>query len=126
MLTSARGTGAGPGGGGGVRSPDPYLLRVGEAEDQPLVAGQSAHADCDSAWSGERTPPPTTGPARLALRIFVNSSWRPGHAVEPGGIAPQDLPRNVEGLLARHRPERNHLRQHHSQPPPPPARSDPE
>src|SRR5215831_13707460 len=63
LLTSAaRATGAG-GVGGGVRSPDPYLLRVGEAEDLALVAGQSGHVDRDSAWSGERTPPPTTGPA---------------------------------------------------------------
>src|SRR5262249_26306145 len=51
---------------GWVRSPDPALLRVVEAENQALVARQSAHAECDSAWSGERTPPPTTGPARLA------------------------------------------------------------
>src|SRR5215470_5502510 len=126
MLTSARGTGAGPGGGGGVRSPDPYLLRVGEAEDQTLVAGQSAHADCDSAWSGERTPPPTTGPARLALRIFVNSSWRPGQAVEPGGVAPQDLARDLERLVARHRAERDHLLQDDAEAPSPPARGYPE
>src|SRR5215510_1158341 len=62
--------------GGGVRSPDPYLLRVVEEENLNLVAGQSAPAECDSAWSGERTPPPTTGPARLALRIVVNDPPR--------------------------------------------------
>src|SRR5215475_3993612 len=54
--------------GGGVRSPDPYLLRVVEAANLNLVAGQRALAECDSAWSEERAPPPTTGPARLALR----------------------------------------------------------
>src|SRR5215469_13310741 len=75
LLTSAaRATGAG-GVGGGLRSPDPYLLRVGEAEDRALVAGQSGHADRNSAWSGERTPPRRQAPPRLALRRFVN---RPG------------------------------------------------
>src|SRR5262245_13545428 len=62
--------------GGGVRSPDPYLLRVVEAENCNLVAPQSAPAEGGSAWSGERTPPPTSGPARLALRADRRSSAR--------------------------------------------------
>src|SRR5262247_4514479 len=48
--------------GGGVRSPDPYLLRVVEEENLNLVAGQSAPAECDSAWSGEAHPAPDDGP----------------------------------------------------------------
>ena len=34
--------------GAGVRSPDPYLLRVVEAKNQSLVAGKSGGAECDS------------------------------------------------------------------------------
>src|SRR5262245_38763376 len=57
--------------GGGVRSPDPYLLRVVEEENLNLVAGQSAPAEGDSDWCRPRTPPPTTGPARLAPRTVL-------------------------------------------------------
>src|SRR5215813_9246458 len=46
------------GSGGGARAPDPYLLRAIEAWDYGLVARWSGGAECDSAWSGERAPPP--------------------------------------------------------------------
>src|SRR5215470_35491 len=46
------------GSGGGARAPDPYLLRVIEARSYGLVARQSGGAECDSAWSGARAPPP--------------------------------------------------------------------
>src|SRR6266545_2690509 len=54
--------------GGGVPFPDPYLLgRFSEAPNQNLVAGSSGHAECDSAWSGKGTPPPSSPPATLRL-----------------------------------------------------------
>src|SRR5215471_5113602 len=42
---------------GEVCSPDPYLLRVDEAEEQSLVARKSGEAERDSAWSGEHASP---------------------------------------------------------------------
>jgi hypothetical protein len=52
--------------GAGARSPGPYLLAsFFEAENHTLVAGKSAGAECDSAWSGERAPAPcATRPPR--------------------------------------------------------------
>src|SRR6516225_9460009 len=42
---------------GEAASPDPYLLRVDEAQDLSLVARESGRAERDSAWSGEAASP---------------------------------------------------------------------
>src|SRR6266536_3061381 len=61
--------------GRGALSRDPYLLRVVEAANHSLVAGQSAEAECDSAWSRESGPPPlplrevTPRPPRAARSV---------------------------------------------------------
>jgi hypothetical protein len=55
--------------GAGVRAPGPYLLgSFSEAKNQNLVAGQSAPAVCNSAWSGERTPAPAD-PCPLRAKV---------------------------------------------------------
>jgi hypothetical protein len=45
--------------GEGGTSVDPYLLgSFFEGQNQNLVAGQSGHGECSSAWSTEVTPSP--------------------------------------------------------------------
>ncbi len=61
--------------GRGALSRDPYLLRVVEAANPSLVAGQSAEAECDSAWSRESAPLPARPVTKPARRLGVFGSF---------------------------------------------------
>ena len=86
--------------GEGGTSGDPYLLRVVEVNNHPIVAGLSGHAERDSAWSPELPPSPVQ---REETETLAGRSNLSGDALDlvPGFVFDGDAVTPPLGLEAR-------------------------